>query len=63
MFTIVDFKRTNYAGYTVPIWAELLGWVIAVAEIGAVPAVALYNLYFAKGNTFRQVNLSHLSHK
>ncbi|XP_071081857.1 sodium- and chloride-dependent glycine transporter 1-like [Haliotis cracherodii] len=44
IFTWVDYSRLTYGDYTYPIWAEVLGWLLAFTSIAAIPAVMLYRI-------------------
>ncbi len=44
LFTFIDFKRSSYGDYTFPIWADVLGWIIAILEIAFIPGVAIYKI-------------------
>ena len=50
LFTFLDFKRSSYGDYKYPLYADVIGWIIALAEIGCIPAVALYKIFKADSN-------------
>lgn len=44
LFTFLDIKRLSYGDYNYPLYADVLGWIIALTEIGCIPAVAIYKI-------------------
>ncbi len=44
LFTLIDFKRSSYAGEEFPIWTDVLGWCITIVEITFIPGVAIYKI-------------------
>ena len=44
IFTWVDFKQTKYGDYVFPAGFDTLGWLITLASMVAVPAVALIKI-------------------
>jgi solute carrier family 6 GABA transporter-like protein 6/8/11/12/13 len=50
-------KRVRYGkDYVFPVWAEIVGWFIALLSIIAIPIGAIHAIYKADGNTIIQVN-------
>jgi solute carrier family 6 dopamine transporter-like protein 3 len=49
----LEISRTNDT-YAYPLWANILGWVVAASSCICIPIVAVYNLYMTKG-TFMEV--------
>lgn len=49
-------KRIRYGkDYVYPLWAEMLGWFVALLSIIPIPIGAAHAIYKATGNTFLQV--------
>ncbi|XP_046555556.1 sodium- and chloride-dependent glycine transporter 1-like [Haliotis rubra] len=44
IFTWVDFKRTNYSGELFPVWADVVGWLITLSSVLAIPVIAIFKL-------------------
>jgi hypothetical protein len=58
IFSLTDMKRVRYGkDYVYPLWAELVGWSIALLSIIAIPLGAVHAIYNADGNTFIQVTM------
>ena len=55
LFSLVRYKRITYEGVEYPPWSEAVGWLIALASMSLVPAVATYKVIVADG-TLRQVS-------
>ena len=54
--TLVSAKRTSYGDFTLPIWCDVVGWMIVVVELGVIPAIAIYKLVTVRQDlSFRQV--------
>ncbi len=45
--------RTNFV-YEYPLWANVLGWLVAASSVIFIPGVALYQILISKG-TFMEV--------
>ena len=59
MSTVVKSRRTHYGSFTLPLWCDVVGWMIVVAEIGVIPAVAIYKIATADPSlTLIQVRLT-----
>ncbi|XP_046344922.2 sodium- and chloride-dependent glycine transporter 1-like isoform X1 [Haliotis rufescens] len=44
VFTWVDFKRTKYSDEVFPVWADVVGWLITLSSVLAIPTVAIYKV-------------------
>ena len=62
MSCFVTYGPLQYQDYTFPFPANLIGIIFALSAVSAIPTVAAYKLYTAKGKTFKEVTvlLSHL---
>jgi hypothetical protein len=49
------YKPAKYGDYYYPIWADALGWGMALLSILPIPIVAAYKLITAQGSTFSEV--------
>ena len=37
VFTWVDFVPSSYGDYTFPLWAEVVGWIMSMTSVSAIP--------------------------
>ncbi|CAF1211881.1 unnamed protein product [Didymodactylos carnosus] len=59
IFSFTDLKRIRFGkDYVFPVWAETVGWCIALLSIIAIPLGAMHAIYKADGNTLWQVNIA-----
>ena len=58
-FTLFDFKKTTYENYVFPVWAEVIGALLALLSFLVMPGVAIYKIFTVedKTMTFVQVGL------
>lgn len=52
--SFIQYTPTRYGKYTYPLWAEVLGWGIALASVVWVPVGAIHEILGHKGS-FLQV--------
>ncbi|CAK8682669.1 unnamed protein product [Clavelina lepadiformis] len=50
IFSIVRYEPAHYGKYNYPVWADAVGWLIALCSMVCIPATAVYALCFAKGS-------------
>ncbi len=55
VFSFVMYKPAKYGDYYYPLWADALGWGLALISILPIPIVAAYKLIMAPGSTFAEV--------
>lgn len=48
MFTFVDYEASTYGYYLYPVWADVVGWLLAVFAIS--PIFVFFFLALAKGD-------------
>lgn len=58
MFSLVQYKPFEVAGYEYPQWAIALGWIIAAMSIICIPAAMVHSVLTAPGETLWQVQYS-----
>lgn len=51
LFSMIQYRPYQMAGYQYPMWATVLGWFIAFLSIICVPAGMIHAFYKAKGDT------------
>jgi len=61
--SVMSYESLSYTSYTLgaytyPHWANVVGWLIAVSSMMAVPAVAVYQLITLPASTAKQVRRS-----
>ncbi|KAK3101057.1 hypothetical protein FSP39_000622 [Pinctada imbricata] len=44
IFTFVDYAPSEYGDYLFPVWADVLGWIMAVLIFLAIPVTMLYQI-------------------
>ena len=55
LFQCSKWKGIKYAGKPYPVWAEFIGWCIALSSILMIPFFAILNMYRAEGESLYQV--------
>ena len=58
VFHCYGWQGISYDGKPYPVWAEFIGWCIALSSILTIPVFALVNLLRAEGTTLCEVCLS-----
>jgi len=53
--SIINFKPLTYDDYTFPLWANRIGWGIALSSMILVPAYIIYKFMSVRG-TFKEVS-------
>jgi len=58
----MSFEPLTYKTYTMdlyiyPNWANIVGWLIALSSMIAIPIVAIYKLITLPGKSFTQVSI------
>ena len=60
IFKFVRFSPTTYGDYQFPLWSDIAGWFVVLAEIAFVPGVAIYKVCTADPQlTIIQVRNTH----
>ena len=55
IFHLYSWTGISYDKKPYPAWAEVIGWLIALASIGMIPAFAVINFCRAEGSTIKEV--------
>ncbi|KAF7665675.1 hypothetical protein LDENG_00136540 [Lucifuga dentata] len=58
IFSIIQFKPARYEDYVFPVWAQGVGWGIALASIIWIPLGALHTLWVLPGSFMQKLKLS-----
>uniref|UniRef100_A0A7N5KKG8 Transporter n=1 Tax=Ailuropoda melanoleuca TaxID=9646 RepID=A0A7N5KKG8_AILME len=48
--SVIDFKPLNYDDYVFPLWANWVGWGIALSSMALVPAYSIYKFFSIRGS-------------
>ena len=59
IFNWIQYKPMNLGNYIYPLWANVLGWIVALAPVVAVPIIMIYKLSTAPSN----MNLKEVKNK
>jgi solute carrier family 6 dopamine transporter-like protein 3 len=54
VYGLMGYQPLTYEEYVYPLWANVLGWIIAGSSIAMIPGVAIYKLVVTPG-TLMQV--------
>ena len=59
LFTWIDYKPSTYNDYEFPLWADVMGWMMTMSSVVAIPVVMVYQIWRApnQGSLFK---VSHL---
>lgn len=50
MVSVINFKPLNYDDYVFPLWANWVGWGIALSSMVLVPAYSVYKFFSIRGS-------------
>lgn len=50
----MGYQPLTYEDYVYPVWANVIGWLIATSSVAMIPGVAIYKIIVTPG-TFMQV--------
>jgi hypothetical protein len=56
LFSLINYSRLQYGDYIYPLWAELLGWCLALSSMLCIPIYVVYRLLKSPQNNFKKVN-------
>lgn len=48
--SVINFKPLNYDDYVFPLWANWVGWGIALSSMVLVPAYSVYKFFSIRGS-------------
>ena len=59
IFTWVDYTPSEYNEYKFPVWADVLGWMMTMSSVAAIPVVACVQILRApdKGSLWKARNI------
>lgn len=55
VYGLMGYEPLSYEGYVYPVWANILGWLIACSSIVMIPGMAIYKICSTPGS-FLQVS-------
>ena len=55
LFTWIDYKPSTYNDYEFPLWADVMGWMMTMSSVVAIPVVMVYQIWRApnQGSLFK----------
>ncbi|XP_075896026.1 sodium- and chloride-dependent GABA transporter ine-like [Nelusetta ayraudi] len=53
--SMAQYTRTRYGKYTYPVWAEVLGWGIAMVSVVWIPVGAIHEIFCHKGSFLQRL--------
>lgn len=56
VYGLMGYEPLSYEGYIYPVWANVLGWLIACSSIVMIPGMAIYKISTTPGS-FVQVSI------
>lgn len=56
VYGLMGYEPLSYEGYIYPVWANVLGWLIASSSIVMIPGMAIYKIITTPGS-FVQVSI------
>lgn len=56
VYGLMGYEPLSYEGYIYPVWANVLGWLIACSSIVMIPGMAIYKISTTPGS-FCQVSV------
>lgn len=48
LFTWIYYEPSTYEDYSFPVWADVLGWMMTMSSVVAIPVVAVYQIVTAE---------------
>ncbi|XP_067684920.1 sodium- and chloride-dependent GABA transporter ine-like [Haliotis asinina] len=54
VFSMIQYKPLSIAGYEYPLWAQVLGWFLALISMVCIPLGMVHAIYKAKGDNLLQ---------
>ena len=59
VFSFVKYEAAKYGSYRYPLWADVIGWCMALASVIPIFVVMIVSIYRAEGSTFKEVSYPH----
>jgi solute carrier family 6 dopamine transporter-like protein 3 len=53
VYGLIGYEPLTYGQYVYPVWANVLGWVIAGSSIAMIPGMAIYKLATTPGTVMQ----------
>lgn len=57
VFSWIDMPETRYGDYVFPAWATGVGYLLSFTSVSAIPAVACYKIYYARGSLMTRIRM------
>lgn len=52
VYGLMGYEPLTYEGYVYPVWANVLGWLIACSSIVMIPGMAFYKIMSTPGSIY-----------
>ncbi|XP_070575280.1 sodium-dependent noradrenaline transporter-like isoform X2 [Ptychodera flava] len=56
--SVILYQPLEYDGYIYPVWANVVGWLLAASSMVLIPAVAIYKVAVEKGSLKQRIALA-----
>ncbi|KAL1140203.1 hypothetical protein AAG570_000135, partial [Ranatra chinensis] len=56
-YGLIGYEPLTYEEYTYPVWANILGWLIAGSSVFMIPAIAVYQLIITPGTFLQRIKI------
>lgn len=53
----MGYEPLTYEDYVYPVWANVLGWLIATSSIAMIPGIAIYKIIVTPGSFIQVIIL------
>ncbi|XP_018312137.1 sodium-dependent dopamine transporter isoform X2 [Mycetomoellerius zeteki] len=57
VYGLMGYEPLSYEGYTYPVWANILGWLIACSSIIMIPGMAIYKISSTSGSFVQRLKI------
>lgn len=57
VYGLMGYEPLTYEDYVYPVWANILGWLIATSSIAMIPGIAIYKIIITPGNFIQRLKI------
>ncbi|XP_017790886.1 PREDICTED: sodium-dependent dopamine transporter-like isoform X3 [Habropoda laboriosa] len=57
VYGLMGYEPLTYEDYVYPVWANILGWLIATSSIAMIPGVAIYKIAVTPGSFMQRLKI------
>jgi len=54
---LINYEPLSHGDYVYPVWANTLGWCIAISSVSCIPGVAIYKIAITKGSFLERIRI------